>query len=86
MPHTARLRRTRGSVMVALPEALLDAASLGPGQEVTLSIEGGRIVIVPRRRPRYTLDELLARCDPKAPVRPEDREWLSGPAIGRELI
>jgi antitoxin ChpS len=34
---------------------------------------------------RYTLDELLAQCDPAAAVTEEDREWIDMPAVGREL-
>jgi hypothetical protein len=35
-------------------------------------------------RPRYTLNELLARCDFSIPMSAEDREWLDAPAVGRE--
>ena len=38
------------------------------------------------RRPRYTLDELIARCDPKAARKKQDREWLRGKRKGGELI
>jgi addiction module RelB/DinJ family antitoxin len=38
------------------------------------------------KSPRYTLDELLAQCDPKAPISKEEREWLDTPRVGRELI
>jgi hypothetical protein len=38
----------------------------------------------PRRR--YTLDELLAQCNPKAPRAPEEREWLDSKPLGGELI
>ena len=37
------------------------------------------------RRKRYTLDELIAQCDPKAPRKRYD-EWLSAPPVGREQI
>ena len=36
--------------------------------------------------PRYTLDELLAQCDPKAARTREDREWLDNQPAGAELI
>jgi hypothetical protein len=32
------------------------------------------------------LDELLAQCNPNAPVSQEDRDWLDAPAAGDELI
>jgi hypothetical protein len=35
-------------------------------------------------KPRYTLEELLAQCDPEAPLSDEEREWLDAPAVGRE--
>jgi hypothetical protein len=40
----------------------------------------------PQQRPRATLDELLAQCNPDAPHRNEEREWLADKPTGRELI
>lgn len=37
-------------------------------------------------RVRYTLDELLAQCDPSAELTPQEQEWLDAPAVGRELL
>lgn len=37
-------------------------------------------------RVRYTLDELVAQCDPSAELTPQEREWLDAPAVGRELL
>ena len=39
-----------------------------------------------RRRPKYTLEQLLAECDPNAELTDEDREWLLDPPVGREII
>ena len=33
---------------------------------------------------RYSLAELIAQCDPNAPLSAEDRAWIDAPAIGRE--
>jgi antitoxin ChpS len=85
MKHEARLRKVGGSVMVSVPPALLDELRLGPDSKVDLRVSNGRLVVEPQARPKYTLDELLARCDRTKPVR-KDREWLSGKRIGRELI
>ena len=38
------------------------------------------------RKGRYTLAELVAQCDPNAPLSAEDREWIDSPAIGREAL
>jgi len=39
-----------------------------------------------QQRPRYTLDELLAKCDPKAPRRKDEHQWLDAPIAGEEII
>ena len=83
--HTTNLRKVGGSVMLAVPPALLDILHLEPGTQVGIAIESGRLVVEPRRR-RYTLDELLAQCDPKARRTKEEREWLDNKPVGRELI
>ena len=74
--HTTNLRKVGGSIMLAVPPALLDILRLHPGAKVGLAVEGGRLVVEPQPRPRYTLDELLAQCKPKAPRSKEEREWL----------
>ena len=86
MAYTAKLRRVGGSVMVAIPPALLETVSLSAGREVAVSVEGGRLVIEPRQRRRYTLAELLAQCDPRARRSAKERDWLEAPAAGRELL
>jgi antitoxin ChpS len=35
---------------------------------------------------RYTLEELLAQCDPEAAPSNEDREWLDDGPAGAELL
>jgi antitoxin ChpS len=37
-------------------------------------------------KPRYTLDELLARCDTNKPLSEEDRDWIDSPSVGKELL
>ncbi len=37
-------------------------------------------------RLRYTLDELLAQCEPAAEPTMQEREWRDAPAVGRELL
>jgi antitoxin ChpS len=84
--HTTNLRKVGGSVMLAVPPALLDLLRLRPGAKVGIAIESGRLVVDPQPRPRYTLNELLAQCDPKARRTKEEREWLDAKPVGRELI
>lgn len=83
--HTTNLRKVGGSVMLAVPPAILDLLHLEAGATVGLAVDGDRLVVDPRVKPRYTLDELLAQCDPDAPLSDEDRAWINLPPAGREL-
>lgn len=82
--HTTILRKSGGSVIMAVPSLILEALHIGVGATVGMDIEGDRLV-VRSRRPRYTLTELLAQCNPDGPVTAEDREWLDIPSIGAEV-
>jgi len=84
--HTTNLRKVGGSIMLAVPPVLLNILHLRPGAKVSLVVQSGRLVVEPQQRPRYTLDELLAQCDPKALRSKEEREWLDDKAAGGELI
>jgi antitoxin ChpS len=84
--HTTNLRKVGGSVMLAVPPALLDILHLQPGATVGLAVESGRLIVEPRQRRRYTLDELLAQCNPKAPRSKEEREWLDSGPVGGEIL
>lgn len=84
--HTTNLRKVGGSVMLAIPPALLDVLHLRAGAKVGLAVDNGRLVVEPSARPRYTLDELLAQCDPLAELTTQEREWLDAPAVGNEII
>jgi len=84
--HTTNLRKVGGSVMLAVPPALLDVLHLTAGAKVGLAVENGRLVVEPQARPRYTLDELLAQCDGSAEISAEDQEWLDSKPVGGELL
>jgi antitoxin ChpS len=84
--YTTSLRKVGGSVMMAVPPALLEMLHLEAGQTMGIAVDGERLVLQRKPRPKYTLDDLLAQCDPNAPLNEEDREWLDSPPVGRELI
>ncbi len=84
--HTTNLRKVGGSVMLAVPPALLDVLHLSAGAKVGMAVDNGRLVIEPQARPRYTLDELLAQCDASANLSAEDQEWLDAKPAGSELL
>lgn len=84
--YSTSLRKVGGSVMLAVPPAILDMLQLETGSRVSMVIEGARLIIEPEHRPRYTMKELLAASDYSAPQPPEEREWVDSPPAGRELI
>ena len=84
--HTARLRTVGGSVMFAIPKPILEELQLKPNAEVGLTMAEGRLIVDPKPRKRYTLEELIAQCDPDAPLSEEDRQWLDDAPRGREII
>jgi antitoxin ChpS len=84
--HTTYLRKVGGSVMLALPPALLDLLKLKIGAIVSVEVADGRLVVDPQPKPRYTLEELLASSDFSQPLTQEDREWLDAPPVGGEVI
>ena len=84
--YTTNLRKIEGSVMLAIPPGILDAVGLSDGTKVNISIDGDRLVVEQRNRPSYTLEELLAQCDPRLDFSSEDKEWLESASIGKELL
>ncbi len=84
--HTTHLRKVGGSVMLAVPPAVLDMLHLEAGATVGLTVDGGRLIVEPQPRPRYSLEELLAQCDPSAELTAEDREWIDAGPVGNELL
>jgi len=82
---TSKLRRVGGSVMMAIPQALLDQLHLRAGSRVEIGIDHGRLVVEPAK-PRYYLEDLLAQCDTTAEMSAGEREWLDAGPVGRELL
>lgn len=84
--HKAYLREVDGAVMLTVPPSMLDRLDLHAGASVELAVEGGRLIVEPASRPRYTLDELLAECDASAEITHADSAWLDGTSVGNEQL
>ena len=84
--HISSLRTVGGSVMLAIPKAVLASLNLSPNTKVDLSVDNGRLIVEPRTRPRYTLAELVAQCDPDAPFDATLDDWRTTPPEGREAL
>lgn len=83
---TSTLRTVGGSIMMAIPKPVLEGLGLAANEKVALHIDAGRLVVEPRPRPRYTLEELVAGCDMSADTDAAIREWDTAEPVGREVI
>ena len=84
--HTTNLRKVGGSIMLAVPPALLDLLKLGVGAKVEIDVQDGRLIVEPKARPVYSLDELLAQCEETSAQPAEDRAWMEARPVGNELL
>ena len=84
--HTTNLRKVGGSIMLAVPPAILELLQLRAGATVGVSVDAGRLVVEPNPKPHYTLEELLEGSDYSGHRSAEEQEWLDSPPVGRELL
>lgn len=83
--HITNLRKVGGSIMLAVPPALLELLDLKAGTAVGVAVDGGRLIVEATPKPRYSLAELLAASDYTEPMAPEEREWIEAPPVGKEI-
>jgi antitoxin ChpS len=81
---TATLRTVGGSVVIAIPKRLLELVQLQAGSKVEIDVQHGHLIVIPQKKKRYTLSELLAQCDSSLPLTAEEQEWLDAPSVGFE--
>ena len=84
--YTTNLRKVGGSIMLAVPPAILDLLHLHAGTTVGLAVDHGCLVVEPSPKRHYTLEELLAQCNDSAEMSDEDRSWLNDKPVGRESL
>ncbi len=84
------LIRFGNSVGLTIPRAMCEHLGLRAGQAVDAQERSGKLVIAPKAGRKYRLADMLAQCDPKAPL-PQDlaawlSDWESAPAVGNERL
>jgi antitoxin ChpS len=78
------IQKWGNSAAVRLPATLLELVHLSLGDKLTVEVRPEGIVLTPAR-PKYSLEELVAQCDPKAAM-PEDlAAWNNLKPVGREV-
>jgi antitoxin component of MazEF toxin-antitoxin module len=79
---TVALRKSGGSLILAVPAFFTETNHLAAGDRVEIAIEGQNMLVRPARRmPRYTLDQLLAEHEGDIPRLPK---WEAMPPVGLE--
>ena len=79
------LRKFGNSTGLVLPPGVLKDLKLVAGQAVSMTVTpDGKIMI--ERKCDYTLAELLAQCDPDAPLPADLRLWDAAKRAGREIL
>ena len=62
---TTHIRKWGNSLAIRFPQSLLAQVDLQADGEVEICIDQGRLILSPVKKPRYTLDELLAQISPE---------------------
>ncbi|HSX51010.1 MAG TPA: AbrB/MazE/SpoVT family DNA-binding domain-containing protein [Cellvibrio sp.] len=81
-----QVRKIGNSAGAIIPAPVLKELKLREGDSIDVSIVDNCIVIKPtHEKPRYTLDELLKKCNPNAPKNKESDAWESITPVGNEI-
>jgi antitoxin MazE len=76
------IQKWGNSLAVRIPAPLASKLDVTAGTPVDLTLEGGALVVKPKRRPKYSLREMLKTLKPEQ-LHPL-LDW--GPDVGREVI
>jgi AbrB family looped-hinge helix DNA binding protein len=80
------IRQSGGANIVSIPKAIVKSLGLHIGSKLDLSIKDKQIVLTPIDE-EITLESLLAGSPKECfEIKEEDREWLSMPSVGKEVL
>lgn len=81
------VRKIGNSAGIIIPAQLIKALNLKEGDVLSIEEKEGKVVISPAGpRPKYKLEDLLAQCDPNAPMTNELIEWERAAPVGEEIL
>ncbi len=79
------VRKIGNSTGMIIPANILKKYSLNIGDQLDIQDDNGRLVIIPTKtKPKYTLTELLDKCDESTPMPQELIDWDNSPEVGNE--
>ena len=78
-----RVQKWGNSQGLRIPKQILEETNLHVGDDVTISVQDGNIVISPSKdkRRKYDINELVSRIPPD--YKPQELDW--GKPVGREV-
>ena len=78
-----KIQKWGNSAAIRLPALLLEQINVQIGTSLTVDVRPEGVMLTPAR-PKYSLEDLVAQCDLKAPL-PEDlAAWGQSKPVGRE--
>ena len=78
------VRKYGNSSVVVLPPAFMRDLGIQVGSSLAMSTTDGVITLAPKKR--YTLEDLVAQCNPRAKPPADITAWDNMPSVGREKI
>ena len=76
------LRKIGNSTGLILPKSVLDALKLKNGDSIDIETKN-EVILIKKDKPHYSLEELIAKCDPDAP--PVSHDWDNIKPVGNEV-
>ncbi|WP_083384280.1 AbrB/MazE/SpoVT family DNA-binding domain-containing protein [Cupriavidus sp. USMAHM13] len=78
------IQKWGNSAAVRLPTTLLEQLKVALGDKLSVEVRPDGVMLKPARH-KYSLDELLAQCDSKAPTPDGLDDWSGAKPVGREV-
>lgn len=79
-----KIQKWGNSAAVRLPALLLEQIHASVGGSLVADVRPEGVLLTPARR-KYSLAELVAQCDSKAPLSTELDAWDETEPVGREV-
>lgn len=78
------IRKYGNSSVVVLPPSLMRDLDIQVGTSLSMNTVDGVITLAPKKR--YSLEDLVEQCNPKAKPPRDIADWDNMPSVGRERI
>ncbi len=82
------IRNIGNSKGMLIPKRLLDDLQVNAGDTFDMISKNGKYILTPikKKRAKYNLDDLIAKCDENAPMPNELEVWDDFQPIGKEIL